>query len=433
MRIVATVTVLWVIVAVGLVLAWGYAVGITPWNAPDEPAHYNYVRHLATTGQFPELKQGDWDAQLLERLKSAKFPKSEPVDSIQYENWQPPLFYAMASPVYSAAARFPLEERVVLLRLLSAAISGVTVVLAFFAVRRIFPEDLALQLAVPAFIAFLPMRSAIAGSINNDALAEMVATLILLQLVSIAGSRLGTGRAVLLGLTLGAALLTKATIYSFAGLAGIVALLYAEGKGSRRWRPVVVMVVVAALVGGWWFVRNVMVYGGMDFLASARHDQVVVGQPRLEKLDLASLSYFGGTLFKSFWGQFGWMGVVLDERIYFALGLVSALAGLGLLLFLWRVVVDKSLLSPHQRASLAIMGTAIALVAVQLAYYNLTFIQAQGRYLYPALLPIALFYLLGLRELMSTIHARLLLALSIGGLALLNFVALTRVVIPYFR
>ncbi len=432
-RIVATVTTLWVITVAGLALGWGYAVGVTPWNAPDEPAHYNYVRYLATTGQLPELKPGDWDSALLERLKSARFPKSESIDSIRYENWQPPIFYAIASPLYNSASRFQLGEQVVLLRLLSVAISGITVVLAFFAVRRIFPEDLVVQLAVPAFIAFLPMRSAIAGSINNDALAEMLSTLILLQMVGIAGSGLGTKRAVLLGLILGATLLTKATIYGFVPLALGVGLLFPARKAGSRWRPVLIAAAVALLASGWWFVRNVMVYGGLDLLGSARHDQVVVGQPRLEHLDGASLSYFGGTLFKSFWGIFGWMGIVLDERIYFVLGIVSGLATFGLVLFLWRVVFEKGLLSPHQRASLAIMGAAIALVVAQLIYYNLTYVQAQGRYLFPALLPIALFFVLGLRELMAPIHARLLLALSGGGLALLNLVCLTRYVMPYFR
>ena len=54
MRIVATVAALWVIAVAGLGLALaGYALGVTPWNAPDEPAHYNYVQHLATTGSSP--------------------------------------------------------------------------------------------------------------------------------------------------------------------------------------------------------------------------------------------------------------------------------------------------------------------------------------------------------------------------------------------
>lgn len=441
LQIVAALAMLWTVVLAGVVLSAGYALGVPPWNAPDEPAHYNYVKQVATRGELPELRSGDWDAALLERLKASRFPPSEPVDSIRYEGWQPPLFYLLASPLYRASAQLPLLERVGALRLLSVALSGVTVVLAFLAVRAVFRDDLPLQLSVAGFIAFLPMRSAIAGSVSNDALAEMVATLLLLLLIRISQSGLKKGYAVLLGLTLGIALLTKMTLYGLVLLSFLVAALASRGSGrsgepSRRGfalRPLGITAGVALLVAGWWFVRNALLYGGMDLFGSIRHDQVVIGQPRPEQLDASWLGYFAPTLFKSFWGQFGWMGILIDDRLYLLLGVISGLAALGLLLFLRRAVFEKGLLSPHQRSSLGIMALAAAVVVAQLVVYNLSFIQAQGRYLYPALLPIAFFLVLGLRELMAPVHARLLLVLSMGSLALLNYVCLSRYVLPYFN
>jgi len=435
-RTLVALVVLWIILAAGVALAAGYAFGVPPWNAPDEPAHYNYIRHLATTGQLPELKPGDWDAQLLERLKSSRFPKGEPVDSIAYEGHQPPAFYLLATPVYKATAGLPIEEQVVALRLLSVAISGVTVVLSFLLVRAIFPDDLPLQLAVAGFVAFLPMRSAVAGSISNDALAELVGTLILLSLVRILKEGLLRGSALLLGALLGLALLTKMTVYSYVPMA-LVAVLFSPKRGRNGAHPrawlVVIAVAVALLVSGWWFVRNGMVYGMTDIFGLQRHDQVVVGQPRLERLDAATVSYFVNTLFQSFWGQFGWMGILMHSQVYFALKMVSALAALGMLLYLARTMVGKSPLAPHQKGSLLLMGVAVVGVAVQLVVYNLSFIQAQGRYLFPALTPIALFFVLGLRELMAPIHARLLLGLSVVSLASLDLLCLMRYVIPYFR
>ena len=109
------------------------------------------------------------------------------------------------------------------------------------------------------------------------------------------------------------------------------------------------------------------------------------------------------------------------------------MAALGFGLFLWRVAFTKGLLEPYQKRALLFMGLALGVVVVQVAFYNLTFIQAQGRYLYPALLPIALIFVLGLRELMSPLHSRVMMVLSLGSLAALNLVCLTRFVVPYFQ
>jgi 4-amino-4-deoxy-L-arabinose transferase-like glycosyltransferase len=431
------VVVLWVIVVAGIGLAAGYAGGVPPWNAPDEPAHYNYVRHVAATGDLPVLQQGDWDAALLERLKSTNFPPSESIDSIRYESWQPPLYYLLASPLHRLTGGLPLDERVLLLRLLSVAISGLTVVLGFLAVRAVFPQERALQLAVAGFVAFLPMRSAIAGSVSNDALAEMLATLMLLAALHMLGGGFTGRRALGLGVLIGVALLTKMSLYGYIPLVLLAAALAPAGKGrggraGSKPRLLGVTVGVALLVGGWWFVRNAMVYGGMDLFGMQRHDQVVVGQLRPEQFDGAWVSYLGTTLFKSFWGQFGWMGILIDERLYLALGLVSALAAFGFALFLVRVVFGKGLLAPQQRSGLLLMGLWVGVAVAELVAYNLSFVQAQGRYLYPALLPIALFFVLGLRELLAPVHSRLLLALGVAALALLNFICLTRYVLPYF-
>ena len=70
------------------------------WQAPDEPAHYNYVRALAEGGGFPVMEPGDYDQTYLSRLTSEGFPPALPVDAVEYEDHQPPLYYLLATPVY---------------------------------------------------------------------------------------------------------------------------------------------------------------------------------------------------------------------------------------------------------------------------------------------------------------------------------------------
>src|ERR1041384_4330799 len=81
-------------------LAFGYA-RLTPiWQNPDEPAHFNYVAFVAQTGGLPVLQPGDWDSELLERLKTGTLFPTDDIRTIRYESWQPPLFYLLAAPVY---------------------------------------------------------------------------------------------------------------------------------------------------------------------------------------------------------------------------------------------------------------------------------------------------------------------------------------------
>ena len=83
-------------------LALGYAIRTPIWQNPDEPAHFNYVVHVAETATLPELQPGDWDSQLLERLKSGRLEPADSVAAIRYESWQPPLAYLLAAPVLRA-------------------------------------------------------------------------------------------------------------------------------------------------------------------------------------------------------------------------------------------------------------------------------------------------------------------------------------------
>ena len=39
-----------------------YAIYTPPWQAPDEPAHFNYIRQVAEDGCCPRIENGDWQS-----------------------------------------------------------------------------------------------------------------------------------------------------------------------------------------------------------------------------------------------------------------------------------------------------------------------------------------------------------------------------------
>jgi hypothetical protein len=200
---------------------------------------------------------------------------------------------------------------------------------------------------------------------------------------------------------------------------------------------------------------------------------VVVGQPRTV-LGLEAARHFVVVTFQSFWAQFGWMGILVDQRIYLLLAVLTGLAALGLALW---IAQRLPRLPARQKWALGLLALTFLLILAGMLQYNLTFIQAQGRYLFPAIVPIAIFFVLGLRELARrhwllpatlgvglavvyvVVRGRVLLASSallvllagaaqwllakiydvvvLAALALallgLDLICLTRFVIPYFR
>ena len=203
-----------------------------------------------------------------------------------------------------------------------------------------------------------------------------------------------------LGLIVGLALLTKITIYFLAGLAPLA--IWLKWRRERKptqalLRSLLIFALVAGLMGGLWWLRNIAVYGFPDFLGLAAHDAVVADQPRTADFIAqrgmnAYLSGMLNTTFKSFWGQFGWMALPLDNVlggwIYRGFALL-ALAGLSGLLLASHPRPSAPDSQRMPAAVLLLLLTAILLVALQFIYYNIEFQQWQGRYLYPALIPIA--------------------------------------------
>jgi 4-amino-4-deoxy-L-arabinose transferase-like glycosyltransferase len=366
----------------GIVLAVYFGLGFLfawqtpPWQAPDEPAHANYVRHLAEGRGLPELKPGDWDAAYLDRLKASRFPPGSDISPIRYEFHQPPLYYALLTPVYLAT-----NGSLLALRLTSLAIGALGIVGVYLVGRLVFPAEPGVALGAAGIAATLPQHVAVLASVNNDALAGAVAAgLLAWGLAGLAGKP-SRSWAVAGGLLAGLALLTKTTVYPLVGLAVGLPL----AAGHRTWGrgalgAAATVAGLALLVGGWWFGRNAAVYGGLDILGLGRHDQVVVGQPRTGPLSPGLAASWLLTAFRSFWLQLGWMGVPAEDWVYGLLAGVSAVAGLGLAL-----TIPELVRSPAGRLMAGWLGLAAGLVAAQFVWYNLQFYQPQGRYLFPAM------------------------------------------------
>lgn len=465
--------VLFLIIVIYLVIGTLYALLTPPWQIPDEPAHYNYVRFVAENLRYPVLLMGDYPHEYLEEIKAKDFPPDMPIDPIRYESHQPPLYYSLAVPFYWLTRFWPPAQQVIALRFLSLLMGGGIVYLAYLIAREVFPANEVLALGTAAFVVGVPMHLAMLAAVNNDGLAELMLAGILWMLVGYLKEEGKEGaegtegripwRLVGLGVLVGLGMLTKTTTLVSIPLV-LMAVVLAVGRrpSAIRYRLSAVsyqlfaIFLPALLLSLPWFIRNASVYGGLDILGWTHHDTIVVGQPRtadgLAQYGLAKLVRdFLLTTFRSFWAQFGWMGVLVDERIYLLLAFLCAIVGLGFLIYLVglshrrssrtcsapakretsfaipeensysiNIVRQRDTLSTYQNAALGLLALSAFLTLLSYLWYNTKFVQHQGRYLFPALVPLGLFFALGLREILSRERARIVAILALAGLLLLT-------------
>ena len=372
------------ILLVYLAIGTLYAVHTPAWQAPDEPAHYNYIKHLAETGSLPILEVGDYDQQYISELLQHGFPSRMSIDLLRYEAHQPPLYYLLATPIFIV-----FDGSLLALRLFSLVLGACVIVLSSMAINFIFPGKLPIILSVSGFVAFLPQHLAMMSSVNNDSMAE---TCMILGLWLI----MRRTKPWVIGIVVGIAFLTKATVYVLA-IVAIVAAIHRIQEREVRLSYLLQLLVPALFIGTAWWWRNILVYGWPDFLGLINHSEVVVGQPRtadwLEKFGTLGLSWrFMQTTFNSFWGQFGWMAVPMKPIVLRLLTILLMMIVIGNYLLLRSRVLNASIDKLYR---LVILCT-LSIVIVQYIQYNLEFVQHQGRYLFPALLPFALFYVAGL-------------------------------------
>ena len=394
-----------------LLLAYGFvgalfAIRTAAWQAPDEPAHYNYVAQVAANGCCPLLEMGDWDSAYLNTLKSERFAPEllDNLPAVQFEDHQPPLYYLLASLVFNLT-----NGSLTALRLFSVLI-GAGVVLGAYAVgKALLPAQPQIALGAAALVAFVPQHIATLAAVNNDSLAELVvAVTVYLAIRYVKTDRV---KAWQLGVLVGVGLLTKVSTIFLVGLVPLAIVLKwwiertdrAQGYPSDTYtvplRELILFAVPVLVLAGVWCARNVSVYGFPDLFGLARHDLVVSDQARtadrIAEIGLGEyLRQSVEITFNSFWGQFGWMAFPLQGWMYALILIFLGVVALGLLVGLRRPLMAEPNRMAQRAAWLILGATALAALA-QYVYYNLEFLQLQGRYLYPGLIPLGIIVALG--------------------------------------
>lgn len=330
--------------AVGAALAAGLLIplaasllwlhSLPPAHGPDEEAHIDYVRVLATERHLPTLsfrQGGAWS-----------------------EGHQPPLYYAIG------AALAPVLGVGWNLRWLSL-VMGIGSVAAWFGIaRRLLPDAPWEAACMAAAAGLLPMLSFLSASVNNGALVQLLIGIVLL--IGADPSRWvgwkGVGAAALVG----AAILTKlSALFLIPWLACAWIRMAMEGRLSRTDVLGLTgrLVLVAGVVAGWWFWRTWILYGD-----PFGWQQQMAASPSLVRGDRVSPGYLYAVtleLWRSLWAAFGPSArQTAAPSVYIVVSLIAGIGAAGLVCSRWNGAIGRAAGALLGGAVVALLGWPLA-------------------------------------------------------------------------
>jgi 4-amino-4-deoxy-L-arabinose transferase-like glycosyltransferase len=378
-------------------------------NAPDEAAHVTYVRMLSH-GTLPS------------QANSGANPAG-------YEWHQPPLYYLLDVPFLLAGERAA--------RLLSVVCGLGCILVVYRAARLVFPGEPELAITAAAFAALLPTHIAIASSVNNDSLLELLMSLSLFSLLLAYRHGLTLPRALAIGACIGLALLTKATAVLLipVTLIALILMLRQGQPTSAIARGAGIIAGMAVVISGWWFLRNLTVYH--QLLPLKAFEQAFAGTVSAAGIEqrLGSWQSYYQLLalwtYQSFFAVYttpggAGMGVpsFLPDQLYLLAGLLYLLAAVGLV----KGHLRRAEYTDFQRSAILLAFLTLGLTLMSFLAFISRYFQAQGRYLYPSMLAISLLFATGWQEIVPARYRQLALSLLVGllalsGIAWIEFVA----------
>jgi hypothetical protein len=318
-----------------------YSRMIPAWEGNDELDHVANIEYAAKHfGRFIPIAQGRW-----------------------HETHQPPLYYwlgaawqrmvsipafAVSFPPYRATRpengklifahdRFsPLQRDQAIalhkLRFLAPILGLMTVGLSSL-IAWTLTRDQPFTCSASLLVGLHPKFLTLSAVITNDSLAVLLGSALLLLAIYYVAEQGDRSRRRLLnslaiGLTAGAAVLTKLNLLPLLGLLIPAMLFLAPCTLRQKLVDLLVIATSSLLVCGWWLVHNHAVYG--DWLAlQASNDWLALRIPKtIQPVSPFNaerfLNFVPQTLFRTFWYNGGWNQLVAPFAVYCVLWWIAA-------------------------------------------------------------------------------------------------------------
>jgi hypothetical protein len=424
------------------------------FQAPDEVDHFAYVQSLAERGAkpspYPASPAQRWstaeqdallgsdmltnhqlsdsrapglpaDVTAYHRLVAVNHPRTNDGGGLQTTSGYGPLYYLAVTPGYLAASGGSVFSQLEAARLVSVIIGALACVFAFLTVREIAPRQVWLAVLAAGLVTFEPMYGFLSGSVNNDIGIDAGAAAVAYLLVRLISRGLDRRVLVGLGLLLGVLPFVKDSAYelyplALLAMAGALWKARALRRGMRVATAVSLAAVAACTVIAYELAaaldrgltpaapsrgaaQSIATAGGS--LSAALHHPFAyltylweVFLPRLPGMSphFAVAGLPANTIFtRRGWAAFGWYDVLFPGWVYAVLA-AAMLGALGLgILAIWR---ERRFAARHwTELTLLVAFPVVIVAAFEAVFFTTTdrpLIAEMGRYVFPALAPLAI-------------------------------------------
>lgn len=409
-----------------------------PFTGHDEVDHYWYIARLGSGDGLGVVGEVLLPAETRPwRGYVADYPTNAEVI-------QPPLYHALLAPIWRLTPGDAIDKLYVL-RLYSVLLGTATVWIAYRTACLLFPESPFLRSGVPIFVAFQPQLAFEAAIVNHDVQVIFLFSLLVLLLLEGMQRGFSTGREVAIGLVTAAGLWTKVSF----GL-GIPVILLAIGWwwwdrrrcwGDRLWSlywlggSLFLTIGLPLLSMAPWFLRSFWLYG--DPTGSQRLREIQEFDETASSYhDMVTSSGFWHERLTDFWSNYGWRNIPFDPLFDGTIWFVWAICGVCLLLLVLREVLARPLrlqrlVDRRQWRGLAVVTLSVLMLAYGVLYVG-TIQFTQSRFIFPAMIGIAILSLLGIDRLLPARFRAGATPVLLGLLILLNVLSMVRFVIPFY-
>lgn len=293
--------------------------------------------------------------------------------------------------------------------------------------QEVFKKDVFI-LMFAVFCCFLPQYIFIGSYLNNDAMSVFSTAVIIYFWIKGIKTNWQIKYCIGLGIGLGICALTYYNAYGFI-LMSIFVFIISSAKMDNSFSTIIkkglIVFLTAFAIGGWFFVRNAVIHDG-DFLgmksmyACGEKYALDIYKPSLREtphnlelsfLDtffssgklkipgLVNMNWFVGTL-KSFIAVFGYMEFSVSGVLYM---LYCIIFGVGFFIGTISLIVEGKKDEMSKLVIISLIMCIIIPFGLSMYYSYFVDMQAQGRYVMSALLPIMLITTVGYNKLFEKV------------------------------